>query len=200
MFYLLDLFGTAVFAMTGILAAREKQLDWYGGLVLAVVTAIGGGTFRDAVIGRTPVFWIQDDTYLWVALVAGLATTPFIKRIQTNRLLNWSDAFGLGLFTVIGCKVAIDHQLSATIAVLMGVATGTFGGMIRDLLCNRIPLVLREEIYATAAIIGALIYWLASQVFHQELIGTVLCIATVSTLRILAIEKHWHLPRFNSKD
>ena len=85
MFYFLDLFGTAVFAISGVLAAREKQLDWYGGLVLAVVTAIGGGTFRDLVLGRTPVFWIVDNYYLWVAVIAAIATFPVLPKLRVNR-------------------------------------------------------------------------------------------------------------------
>lgn len=195
MFYLLDLFGTAVFALSGVLAAREKQLDWYGGLVLAMVTAIGGGTFRDLVLGRTPVFWISDNNYLWVALGAALCSFPLVKKIHVNHWLYWSDAFGLGLFTVIGCRIAIAADTSATVAILMGVATGTFGGMIRDILCGRVPLVLKQEIYATASILGGSIYWLLSVTLKQEALGTVICILTVTALRILAVERKWRLPR-----
>lgn len=195
MFYALDLFGTAVFAISGVMAAREKQLDWYGGLVLAVVTAIGGGTFRDLVLGRTPVFWIQDNHYLWIALLAAFATFPLIGKLRVNRWLYWSDAFGLGLFTVIGCQIALEANTSATVAVLMGVATGTFGGMIRDLLCGRVPLVLKQEIYATASVFGGICYWLLSDWFKEPVAATIVGVALVTGLRVLAIERSWRLPR-----
>lgn len=195
MFYWLDLFGTAVFAISGVLAAREKQLDWYGALVLAVVTAIGGGTFRDLALGRAPVFWIQDTMYLWVALGAAMVTVPVIRSLKVNRWLLWSDAFGLGLFTLIGCDIALGTGASPTVAVVMGVATGTFGGMIRDLLCGRVPLVLRQEIYATAAVLGGVSYWLISSYSSQPYIASAACVLTVTVLRIMAIEKGWRLPK-----
>ncbi|MDX1696219.1 MAG: trimeric intracellular cation channel family protein [Ketobacteraceae bacterium] len=197
MLYWLDLFGTAVFAVSGVLAAREKQLDWYGGLVLAMVTAIGGGTFRDLVLGRTPVFWVQDHLYLLVALAAAVATFPVISRLRVNRWLLWSDAFGLGLFTLIGCNIALNTGTSPLVAVVMGVATGTFGGMIRDLLCGRIPLVLKQEIYATASVLGGVTYWLLTENLDYPRLASGAAVAVVTLLRIMAIEKGWRLPRLN---
>ena len=197
MFYFLDLFGTAVFALSGVLAAKEKRLDWYGGLVLALVTAIGGGTFRDLVLGRVPVFWINDNVYIWIALATGVLSFPFLSKIIVNRWLLWSDAFGLGLFTVIGCQIAIDSGMSATVAILMGVATGTFGGMIRDILCGQAPFILKQEIYATASILGGVLYWIFAEELDQEWVGMILCISVVTLLRILAIEKNWRLPKLN---
>ena len=197
MFYWLDLFGTAVFAVSGVLAARENKLDWYGGMVLAVVTAIGGGTFRDLVLGRTPVFWVQDNLYLWVALTAAVATYPVIGALRVNRWLLWSDAFGLGLFTLIGCQAALASGASPMVAIIMGVATGTFGGMIRDLLCGRVPLVLKQEIYATAAVLGGIAYWLLTSYLQQPLLASASCVAIVTLLRIMAIEKGWKLPTLN---
>lgn len=197
MFYWLDLFGTAVFAISGVLAAREKQLDWYGGMVLAMVTAIGGGTFRDLVLGRTPVFWVADNIYLWVALAAAVATFPVIRLLRVNRWLLWSDAFGLGLFTLIGCQAALATGASPLVAVIMGVATGTFGGMIRDLLCGRVPLVLKQEIYATAAVLGGVAYWLLSEYLQLPWVASAVCVAIVTLLRIMAIEKGWKLPTLN---
>ncbi|OUS28392.1 hypothetical protein A9Q99_12790 [Gammaproteobacteria bacterium 45_16_T64] len=198
MIYWFDLFGTAVFALTGLLAAKDKKLDWYGGVVLAMVTAIGGGTFRDIALGRTPVFWIQDDAYFWVILSTAIIATPFISRMHSpGRWLVWSDAFGLALFNVIGCQVALASGSSLIVAVFMGMATGTFGGMIRDLLVSEIPLVLRHEIYATAALMGGIVYIALYHLPIPSGVAECLSMVTCVVIRILAINKQWSLPKLN---
>lgn len=196
MIYWFDLFGTAVFAFTGLLAAKDKQLDWYGGIVLAMVTAIGGGTFRDMALGRTPVFWVQDDRYFWVILLTAILATPFLSRLHSpGRWLVWSDAFGLALFNVIGCQIALSSGSSLAVAVFMGMATGTFGGMIRDLLVNEIPLVLRHEIYATAALLGGIVYIALIPLSLPVGVAEGCSMATCVVIRILAINKRWSLPK-----
>lgn len=198
MIYWFDLFGTAVFALTGLLAAKDKQLDWYGGIVLAMVTAIGGGTFRDMALGRTPVFWMVDETYFWVILIISIIATPFISRMSApGRWLVWSDAFGLALFNVIGCQIALKANMSPLIAVFMGMATGTFGGMIRDLLVNEIPLVLRKEIYATAALVGGVTYVGMLQIPLPYGIAECTSMAACFAIRLFAIHKGWSLPKVN---
>ncbi len=200
MVYWFDLFGTAIFALTGLLAAKDRQLDWYGGIVLAMVTAIGGGTFRDMALGRTPVFWMMDETYFWVILITCVVATPLVSRITApGRWLVWSDAFGLSLFNVIGCQVALSAGMSPLIAVFLGMATGTFGGMIRDLLVNEIPLVLRKEIYATAALIGGITYVSLSVFLLPETlpegVAESASMAICFVIRVLAINKGWSLPK-----
>ncbi|MFT6153097.1 MAG: putative membrane protein YeiH [Bermanella sp.] len=198
MIYWFDLFGTVIFALTGLLAAKDKKLDWYGGMVLAMVTAIGGGTFRDITLGNTPVFWMLDATYIWVIVITCLLATPVISRITApGRWLVWSDAFGLALFNVIGCKVALNAGMEPIIAVFLGVATGTFGGMIRDLIINEIPLVLRKEIYATAALLGGLTYILLWALELPTGVAECLSMGVCFVIRILAINKHWSLPKFD---
>ena len=198
MIYWFDLFGTAVFALTGLLAAKDRQLDWYGGIVLAMVTAIGGGTFRDIALGRTPVFWMVDETYFWVILLISVVATPFISKISSpGRWLVWADAFGLSLFNVIGCQIALKANMSPLIAIFMGMATGTFGGMIRDLLVNEIPLVLRKEIYATAALMGGVTYVALLQLPLPNGIAECTSMAICFAIRVFAIHKGWSLPKVN---
>lgn len=202
MLYLLDLFGVVVFAITGALAAGRKHLDLFGVVVLALVTALGGGTLRDLILGIRPVFWIADPHYIYVASAAALATFCFNRRLppSSRRLLKTADAAGLAVFTVIGCQRAMTLATPAVIAVLMGVMTGVVGGMIRDILSGEIPLILRKEIYATAAIAGAAVYVIIIRFTGQQAIATVFCIAVILTLRIAAIHWQLSLPVFHAED
>ena len=153
--YWLDIFGVIVFALSGALMAGRYQLDPFGVAVLAAVTAIGGGTIRDVILD-TPVFWTVDPIYLYVILVTAVLTIVLIrqpKRIP-KRFLMIADAFGLALFAVLGTQKALTLGSPIPVAIVMGMITGVAGGMIRDVLCNVIPMILRQEIYATAAILG----------------------------------------------
>lgn len=195
--YLLDLLGVAVFAVSGALAAGRKGLDLLGVLVIAVVTAIGGGTLRDVLLDRHPVFWIADPTYLVVAGSAALLTIVYVRsaRVPGNSLLI-ADAFGLALFTILGARIAEAAALSPLIVVLMGTMTGVAGGMLRDVLSAEVPLILRRDLYATAAIAGASLY-LAAQAVGMPTPGAVFVgMATVAGLRLLAILRGWRLPVF----
>ena len=150
-----DLIGIVVFAFTGVLAAGHKQMDLFGAVVLACVTATGGGTLRDMIL-NVPVFWLSDSYYLWIAVVTGVLSFYLIRYLQVPmRLLMIADAAGLAVFVVIGTQKVLDLGHTPAIAIVMGVMTGTFGGLIRDILCGDIPLLLRREIYATAALSGA---------------------------------------------
>jgi uncharacterized membrane protein YeiH len=153
--YLLDLAGVAVFAVSGALAAGRKQMDVFGVVVLALVTAVGGGTLRDLLLDRT-VFWIADPSSVIVAAVAALATMVTLGRAQRwPRTLLMADAIGLAMFAVLGAQAALSEGVSGTVAAVMGMLSGVAGGMIRDLLAGEVPLVLRREVYATAALAGA---------------------------------------------
>ncbi len=159
MIYYLDLFGVAVFAVSGSLAAGRKQLDLLGVVVLAIVTALGGGTIRDLLLGLTPVFWIRDINYLFVAGGMGLLVFAVSRlRSLAKVSIRIHDAFGLAVFTVIGAGIAMEQDVPWMIAVVMGVMTGVAGGVLRDMLAGEIPLILRAEIYATASLCGALVY------------------------------------------
>lgn len=151
----IDLAGVAVFAASGALVASRKRMDLVGFALVATVTGIGGGTLRDVLLDRR-VFWLDAPHYLW--LCAGVAGTLFLAAPFVQRrypVLLWADAAGLAVFATLGARVALDEGFGATISVLTGIMTATFGGLIRDVLCGEIPLILRREIYATAAAIGA---------------------------------------------
>lgn len=156
----LDWFGTAVFAISGALAAGRKNLDVFGTVVIAFVTAVGGGTLRDVLLGLAPVFWIRQPNYVAVPVVAALLTFGAMRRIHfPRRTLLVCDAIGLGVFTVAGCQRALPVNQSFAIVVMMGAISGVAGGAIRDILCGEIPTILRTEIYATAALGGGAFFY-----------------------------------------
>lgn len=159
-FELFSLLGVAVFAMSGALTAGRKRFDVFGVVVISVVTAIGGGTMRDLLLDRNPVFWIQDPRYLYVSTAAGLITVIYVRyRPLSYRLLLYADGLGLALFTITGTRIAEAAGAPPSVCVLMGCLTGVAGGVMRDVLSGEIPLLLRDrELYATAAIAGSGIY------------------------------------------
>lgn len=198
-FYWSDLFGTAVFAFSGVLMAGRLRMDGFGVIVLAAVTAIGGGTIRDLIIGADSVFWITDSLYLWVILVTALLG-QYIAKLP--RRLPWyilplADAFGLAIFTIIGTEKALSHGTSGMVAVVMGVITGVAGGMIRDVLAREVPMVLQREIYATACILGGVLYTLSLELGITPLLATLFGMLGTFILRIAAIRWHLSLPAFS---
>lgn len=199
--YFFDLCGTAVFALSGALAAGRHRMDPFGVIVLASVTAIGGGSIRDALIGATPVFWIRDPNYIIVILATVLACLLLVRqpRKVPEYILPVADAFGLALFTVIGAEKALNMGLSGMIAVVMGLITGVGGGIIRDLLCRQIPMVLRTEIYATASIIGGIGYTVSLTYGMNEKTALFLAMTSALIIRLSAIKWHLSLPAFDLK-
>ncbi|ENT7206818.1 TRIC cation channel family protein [Vibrio parahaemolyticus] len=196
--YMIDLFGTAIFAVSGVLLAGRLKMDPFGVIVLGSVTAIGGGTIRDMALGATPVFWITDTTYLWVIFITCLLTMILVRK--PKRLAWWvlpvCDAIGLAVFVGIGVEKALAYNASGMVAVIMGVITGCGGGIIRDVLAREVPMVLRSEVYATACIIGGIFHTMAvSMGYHHS---TALLAGVISTLviRLGAIRWHLSLPTF----
>ncbi len=187
-----DLIGIAVFAFSGVLAAGHKQMDLFGAVVLACVTSTGGGTIRDIIL-NIPVFWLQDTYYLWIAVTTGVVSFYLIRYLQVPmRLLMIADAIGLAVFVVIGTQKGLELGYSATIAIVMGMMTGTFGGVIRDVLSGDIPLLLRREIYATAALTGAAV--LVALDASGKLPGDlVVALAVLVTLTIRLAALRWNL-------
>ena len=199
--YLLDLFGVAVFAISGALTAGRKSMDLFGVVVVAVITAIGGGTVRDVLLDDHPVFWIEDQTYLIVILAAAAATLLYARfRRPPRASLLVADAFGLAVFTFIGAQTAYSAGVSDLIVVLMGTITGVAGGVMRDVLCAEVPLILRREVYATAAIAGATVYVVLEEIGAGGHIVAVLPVTTVFLLRLAAIRFDLHVPRFDTEE
>lgn len=195
MIYLLDLFGVAVFAVSGSLAAGRKRMDLFGVCVLGFATAVGGGTLRDLLLGVRPVFWITDPTYVYVVVVASIMTFIGARfREPPARLLLVADAMGLAMFCVIGADKALLVGVRPVIAVIMGIITGVAGGMIRDVLTGEIPLILRREIYATAALCGAVAFVLLPAVSSDPTFNTFAAATLALVLRLAAIRWGISLP------
>ena len=192
-FYLLDLFGCAVFAISGVLVAGKIKMDHFGVIVLASVTAIGGGTLRDIILGATPVFWVQDPIYLTVIILTAITVMMATRHIHKlpSIFLPTADAFGLALFTVIGVQKALNYGVPEMAAVVMGVMTGVAGGLIRDLLSGEVPMILRQEIYATASIAGGICYTLLLYLGLTQSLAIVLAMLSTLCIRLAAI--YWHL-------
>ncbi|WP_448211777.1 trimeric intracellular cation channel family protein [Colwellia sp. MEBiC06753] len=197
----LDIFGIVVFALSGALMAGRYQLDPFGVIVLAAVTAIGGGTIRDIIL-NTPVFWLSQTHYLWVITITALLTIAIIrrpKRIPTRFLLI-ADAFGMALFAVVGTEKALALGAPVSAAIVLGTITAVAGGMIRDVICNVIPMILRQEIYATAAMLGSGLYALMISAQINGQIAIAVAVTSALMLRLAAIYWKVSLPAFQIVD
>lgn len=194
-----DLLGVAVFAVSGALAAVRRRLDLLGVFVIAMVTAIGGGTTRDLLLDRA-IFWTTQPRYLYVILVSALLTVFWTRRFRPpDRALAVADALGLALFAISGAQIAERIGLPAIVCVIMGTITGVAGGMIRDVLTTEIPMVIRRgQIYATAAIAGITVYLVLRGAFDLvEPLAATIGMAVIAGLRISAIALGWSLPVFS---
>ncbi|MDG1582065.1 trimeric intracellular cation channel family protein [Pseudomonas sp. GOM6] len=202
LFYLSDLFGVAVFAITGALMAGRKSMDLFGVLVIAIITALGGGTLRDLILDNHPVSWIRNDTYILVASAAAVGTVLWVRLTQPihERGLLIADAFGLAVFTVIGTEVALQHNVPYSTALIMGVMTGVAGGVMRDVICNEIPLIFQKEIYATACLLGSLVFIGLRELQTPHWLDTGVAMLVVLLTRLAAIRWHLSLPRFHLLD
>jgi len=198
--YALDLIGTAAFAASGAWAGIRRNMDLFGVMVMGMVTAIGGGTLRDLLLGDTPPFCLQNEAYLYIAIGVSLAT--FILHRHMDRLrhpLLYFDAVGLGTFVVIGTEKALQFKTGALGAMLMGVLTATAGGMIRDMLANQVPLILRKEVYASACLAGGLLLVELHYVAAPRSLALLSAAGLVILVRLLAITFNWALPKAGNK-
>jgi len=195
---ILDFIGVGVFAVSGALAAGRKRLDIVGVIVIATVTAIGGGTLRDLLMNRT-IFWFVDPAYLIAIFVAALLTMVYVRfRHPPERQLDIADAIGLAMFSISGARIAERGELPDLIVVVIAVITGTFGGVLRDVLCNDIPMILqRGRIYASAVVAGATLYVVAQRAGLDRDTASYLGMAAIAGLRLAAIWWNLRLPVFD---
>ncbi len=196
----LDVIGVMAFAISGALEASRRQMDVVGFILIATVTGLGGGTIRDLVLGISPVTWVSNPMPL--VLCAGVALVIFFTaHIVESRFkaLIWCDAVGLAICCVIGTEKALAHGVSGVVAILMGVMTATFGGLVRDTLCNEVPLILRKEIYATAAAAGSCIYVILAQLATPRPVMVTAAFLTAFLIRAFALRYHLSLPSYKSR-
>ena len=200
-FDFLDLLGTAAFAISGALFAIKKRMDTFGVLIIAFVTAVGGGTLRDILIGADSMTWMRDLNYSYVILAAVILAIIFRKKIgYLSKSLFLFDTIGLGIFTIIGTEIGLQNDFHPIICVALGTITATFGGVIRDTLSNEIPLIFQKEIYATACIIGAVTYLILNRFqIDQDLIH-ILTTLMVIAVRLIAVKFKLKLPTFYSTE
>ena len=198
--HLMDLVGVFAFAVSGALTADRRGMDVFGVLVVAAVTAIGGGTVRDVLLDR-PVFWLTDTTYLYVIAAAAICTLVYARFRGPPRVsLLVADAFGLAVFAVLGVRAGLQAGVSPLVAVIMGAITGVVGGAVRDVLCGETPMILRQDIYATAAIAGAATYTVLSAWLGQGAVTLTVSIAVTLLLHLSAVRFGLHLPTGRPKE
>jgi uncharacterized membrane protein YeiH len=198
--HVIDILGTFSFAVSGAFFAMEKKLDPFGVLILSFVTAIGGGTLRDMMIGDLPVGWLRDETatlVIFIGAIGSMFFSQWLKKINATLFL--FDALGLGLFTIIGIEKGMSLNFSIGVCLALGTITASFGGVIRDVLLNNVPLVFRKEIYALASVAGGLIYYLLKHSSLNNDAAKIICILLILFIRLMAVRYKLTLPLIYSK-
>lgn len=201
--HIIDILGTLAFAVSGVFSAMEKRLDAFGVLIISFVTAIGGGTVRDVLVGNFPVNWLQNNNTILVILFAALATMFFGSQLKQLRQLNTAlflfDALGLGLFTIIGFEVGLKYGFSAGICIALGTISACFGGVLRDVLLNKVPLIFHREIYALACVTGGVVYYFLLEASWNQNISKIICILLIFATRVVAVRFKLSLPSISLK-
>jgi uncharacterized membrane protein YeiH len=200
-FQIIDILGTIAFAISGVLVALNKRMDPFGVLIIAFVTAVGGGTLRDVMIGVSPVSWMTNMTYVYV--IFGSTVFAIVLRNKINYLrtsLFLFDTIGIGLYTVVGIEKGLNAELHPIICIALGTMSACFGGVIRDILCNEIPVIFRKEIYATACILGGLTYFLLRLFMANTNLIFIIAIIVVIVIRLIAVKFKVSLPSLYKKE
>ncbi|KOF01965.1 trimeric intracellular cation channel family protein [Roseivirga seohaensis] len=193
--YFIDLGGTLVFAISGWLAASKKQMDPFGASVIAFITAVGGGTLRDLLIGSQPVGWMVDQNYL-LMIAGGIGLGFLFKRYleKLRKTMFLFDSIGIGLFTILGIEKTLSFGLTPVIAVMMGTVSAVFGGVLRDTLANEVPLIFRQEIYATACLTGGILFLVLGHFNVNVDVRIILTVVYIIALRIVSVKYKWSFP------
>ncbi|MCM4168847.1 hypothetical protein KCTC52924_02543 [Arenibacter antarcticus] len=195
MHFIFDVMGTIAFVISGVMVAMDKKLDLFGVFIIAFVTAVGGGTLRDLLIGSTPVLWLQDHTYLNIitgTVILSILLRSKKKYVRTSLFL--FDSIGIGFYTLLGIAKGLSVGLSPVMCIALGTITASFGGVIRDILCNEIPVIFRKEIYATACIMGGVSFFLIRELPINELYADIATILIVIGIRLWAVKYKISLP------
>lgn len=196
----IDYIGTFAFAISGIRLASAKRFDWFGAYVVGFVTAVGGGTIRDVLLGVSP-FWMQQSSYLVVTAAALGFVIVFGKYvIRLNNTIFIFDAIGLGLFAVVGIGKSIDSGYPMWVGIIMGTLTGAAGGVLRDTLINEVPLIFRKEIYALACVFGGFVYYTCLHLNFSTTLTQIIAAVSVILVRILAVKYHISLPNLKGEE
>ncbi len=199
--YFLDIVGVIACAIAGTLLAQHKGFDIAGCILVSMVNAIGGGTLRDMALDRHPLFWMTDLNYIVVITVTSLILQIFFHLYhKIDNALKFFDAIGLAAFSVIGFKVALVQDMSPIIAIMMGVWTAIIGGLLRDIICNEIPLLLQREIYITASVVGSLTYLVLEYWGVDAVVNEFIMLFIIFAVRMLALKFDWHLPSIRLVD
>ena len=194
-YFIIDILGTIAFAISGVLVAIDKKLDLFGVFIIAFVTSVGGGTLRDLLIGNTPVLWLRDPVYLYTIFGTVVFAVAFRARLKyIRKSLFLFDTIGIGLYTMVGVERGISVGLSSIMCIGLGTITACFGGVIRDILCNEIPVIFRREIYATACIFGGVGYFLLRQLPFDDAYAYMAGIIIVIGIRLIAVRFKIALP------
>ncbi|MGB5357663.1 MAG: trimeric intracellular cation channel family protein [Eudoraea sp.] len=196
MFYLImDLLGTVAFAISGVMVAMDKRLDLFGVFIVAFVTAVGGGTLRDLLIGNTPVVWMREYVYIFTIIITVILAILFREKLRyLRKSLFLFDTLGIGLYTMVGIEQGLQAQLFPIMCIALGTMTASFGGVIRDILCNEIPVIFRKEIYATACVVGGTSYFLLRNLSIPDQYVYVIAILIVVGIRLTAVKYKIALP------
>lgn len=201
LFYIVDLAGVFVFAISGALAAREKKLDLFGVFIIAFVTGLGGGTLRDVMMGRTPVFWMQAPIYVGMIFGGTFFAIIFRKKMHyLRKSLLLFDTIGIAFFSIIGTEIALSfsYDLHPIIVISIAAMSACFGGVIRDILCNEIPIIFHKEIYATPCVTGSLVYLGLREInLFDDYISSFIAIVFIIAFRLFAIKRSLELPKIN---
>lgn len=194
--YVLDIIGTFAFAISGALVASKKDFDLFGVIIIAFVTAVGGGMTRDVLIDAHPINWIGDLNYIWTILAAVVFTFLFKSKIAPlSKTMFLFDTIGIGVFTLLGTQKGLSYDLHPFIAVVMGMVSSVIGGVIRDVLTNEVPLIFKKEIYASACLAGGTMYLITNHFQLPEYIQYIATIVTVICIRSLAVKYKLELPK-----
>ena len=194
-YFIVDILGTIAFAISGVMVAMDKRLDVFGVFIIAFVTAVGGGTLRDVLIGQTPMFWLKDLTYIVTILGAVIVAIVFRSRLSYfKKSLLLFDTLGIGLYTLVGVEKGLAVGLSPIMCIALGTITACFGGVSRDILCNEIPVIFRKEIYATACILGGLGFFVLRQLPFAETYAYTAAILIIIGIRLMAVKFKLALP------